>query len=532
MSSDSKTTPLPVPQANTSAERVQLSLRLRFNPIRNLTPELLSGYLDSFRLGFFRQAAQAWDAMERRDDRLQSVAPKRKKSVARHGWEILTVDDSPEAQKQKAVLEKFYNNISCTTALEPDERGGISLLIRQMMDAIGKRYAVHEIVWQPPSGGSAPATLNPQSSTLSAQFIFCPLWWFEGTMGKLRYLASEMALYGVDMEQDGWLVTVGDGLMEACSVAYMFKHLPLIDWLNFSEKFGMPGLLGKSPGQKGSPEWDSMVEAVRDFGQDFAAVVSAGSSIEMVERKGAGDVPAKALVDMMNEAMTILWRGGNLGTMSKADSIGASLQESETDILDIDDAQMISETLTSQVSRFVLSYTFGNAPQLAYIRIKTAEKTNVDSDLKVDTFLLPLGVLDRESTLARYNRPMPGADADILVGAAPAGGAHAPSRASDGAPPEQDAEVANANDPTALETAAAREFVAAFHSDLAPVTDRLNAILQITDPVIMENRLRAFLADMDGIAKDIMHDPAAAQVLQRTIAAAFAKGIAEKQPAK
>src|SRR5882724_5060395 len=126
---------LPAPQANLSPERIQSSLRLRFNPIRNLTPELLAQHLDSFRLGFFRNLALAWDAMERRDSRLQTVAPKRKKSVARHGWEILTIDNSPTALAQKRVLEYFYNHLTATTALEPDERGGLSLLVRQMMDA-------------------------------------------------------------------------------------------------------------------------------------------------------------------------------------------------------------------------------------------------------------------------------------------------------------------------------------------------------------------------------------------------------------
>ncbi len=71
-------------------ERVQFSIRARFNPIPSLTPQLLGTYLESFRLGFFRNIALAWDAMERRDYKLQAVAPKRKKAVARHGWEILT----------------------------------------------------------------------------------------------------------------------------------------------------------------------------------------------------------------------------------------------------------------------------------------------------------------------------------------------------------------------------------------------------------------------------------------------------------
>src|ERR1700722_3320804 len=90
-------------------ERVLFSIRARFNPIPSLTPQLLGSYLESFRVGFFRNIALTWDAMERRDYTLQKVAAKRKKSVARRGWEILAVDDSPAAQQQKLALEYFYN---------------------------------------------------------------------------------------------------------------------------------------------------------------------------------------------------------------------------------------------------------------------------------------------------------------------------------------------------------------------------------------------------------------------------------------
>src|SRR5690242_3197333 len=109
-------------------ERVQMSIRARFNPIPALTPALLSAWLESFRLGFFRNIALAWDAMERRDYTLQAVAAKRKKSVSRRGWEILTLEDSPLAQQQKQTLEYFYNHLTATNALEENETGGMSLL--------------------------------------------------------------------------------------------------------------------------------------------------------------------------------------------------------------------------------------------------------------------------------------------------------------------------------------------------------------------------------------------------------------------
>jgi phage gp29-like protein len=393
---------LPAPQADTSWPRIQTSLRLRFNPIQKLSPRILTHYLDQFRLGFFRQTALAWDAMERRDTRLQTVAPKRKKSVARLDWEILAVDESPEALRQKQVLEYFYNQLTATTALEPDERGGMGLLVRQMMDAVGKRYAVHEITWQPGPGG------------LTAQFTFCPLWWFEGTRGKLRYLANEMAIYGEDLEPWGWLVTVGDGIMEACSVAYMYKHMPLKDWVSFSEKFGFPGIVGETRAARDSQEWKDMEDAMAKFSNDWSAVFRQGK-IALVETKNQGDQPFKPLVDMMNEEMTRLWRGSDLSTSSKMHALGATLQRDESTILEQDDAQMIGETLNAQVSRFVLQYHFGDGPALAYLRLATPEPQTVAHDIAVDQFLLAAGApVAVRDALERYHRPQPDAGEELL----------------------------------------------------------------------------------------------------------------------
>jgi hypothetical protein len=173
------------PEDSITPARVTLSVRMRWNPFAGISTERLVSYLEQWRLGFFRQAGMLWDQIERRDYMLQTVAPKRKKAVARNGFEILTVAQVPAgleslAVEQQKFLKYFYDHISVTTALEPDEQGGFALLVRQMMDAIGKRYAVHEIVWQPDATGN-----------LTAKFIFCPVWWFEGTRGKLRFLESE-----------------------------------------------------------------------------------------------------------------------------------------------------------------------------------------------------------------------------------------------------------------------------------------------------------------------------------------------------
>lgn len=440
-------------------ERVQQSIRARFNPLAMLTPQLLTSYLEAFRLGFFRNVAVTWDALERRDYKLQAVIAKRKKAVSRRGWDILTTEDSTAAQEQKRVLEYFYNHVTAVNVLEENETGGLGLLMRQMMDAVGKRYAVHEIVWNvkrlrvgelsvegqngsgfrvpssglgnrkggPPKGGTPdrlmvdggrvdgnkqPSTINP---SLTATFRFCPLWWFEGTQGRLRFLPEEFALYGVDLEPGGWMVTTGDGLMEASSVAWVYKNLPLRDWLNYTEKFGLPGILAKTRAAKDSGEWKDLAETIKKFSSEWSAICSTENSIDLIQPRANGEGPFASLVEKMDRAITALWRGGDLGTLSSHNAAGASLQADEAAILEEDDAQMIGETLTAQVSRHVLEYHFGDAPQLAYIKIRTAERKDVNQSLAVDQFLLEAGApLSVKDTMERYERAMPGEGEELL----------------------------------------------------------------------------------------------------------------------
>jgi phage gp29-like protein len=405
-------------ETSISTERVAMSVRTRFNPLRGLTADRLVSYLEQFDLGFFRNAALVWDRWERRDYTLRAVVPKRKKAVARHGFEILTVDNLPANQQalaaqQADALTYFYNHLTATDALRPDQQGGLALLVRQMRDADAKYYAVHEIVWQPRAEG------------ITAQFVFCPLWWFEGTIGKLRYMDSEFQVYGRDMRPGEWLVTCGDGLMEACSVAAMLKQLSLTDWLNFNERYGQPFLDAATSASPGSEDWDRLVQYVQNFGADGGGVRSQSATISMLEPKNSASETYERMVANMDRAMTIIWRGGDLGTSSGKNHTGASLQQDESDILEADDAVSTEETLATQVSRWVIRHQFGpDAPVLAYLKFKRQDKQNVELDLKIDQFLLQAGApLEVKNLLERYGRPLPAAGETLLKSPAPAASA-------------------------------------------------------------------------------------------------------------
>lgn len=505
------------PDVTLTPERVWTSVRMRYNPIKGLTFQKLVSALDAWDLGFFRQAAVMWDVMERRDYQLKVVAPKRKKSVARHGYDILIIDQCPEemkalAQQQQTFLKNFYDNATATSAMEPDQTGGVSLLVRQMADAIGKKYACHEIVYQPQANGD-----------LTAKFIFCPLWWFEGTHGKLRFLESEFQVYGKEMLPGEWLVTVHDGLMEACCIVKLMRDLPIKSWISYLDKFSMPGLHGKTTAPKGSKEWEELKTALQEFAEEFVAVTGEDSNISLIEAKGnssGSDSGFAVIVEKMDKALTQAWRGSDLGTQSSANANGASLQDDETEILDEDDASIFGETLTNQVSRYALAWKFGpDAPQLAYIKLRTAERKEVTNEIAIDKFLIgnqcPQG---KKQLLERYGRAEPAADdelaAPIPVAAGPADG---------NKPAEMDNDSVSTRPP---DSKAMQLFIEAILSEFDSINARLLKIADITDADLQKKKLSEAMADLEALKKQIDHDPAIAQVIYKILAANVANGVA------
>ncbi|MDR2576959.1 MAG: DUF935 domain-containing protein [Puniceicoccales bacterium] len=382
--------------SSTSQLRGASFWRQNFNPIRTLSAESLTRHLDAFHAGNLRGAAMIWSSIERRDDVLQGVISKRKKAISRLQWDILTMDNSEDAMQQQKALRFFYNSIQCVNAADANERGGFSLLIKQMMDAVGKRYAVHEIVYRSHDSCRISETIGP---LLSAEFRFVPLEFFENRTGKLRFLTNDNDRDGIDLEDGSWLVTVGDGLMEACSIAYLFKHLPLRDWLVYCERNGMPGVKGVTNAMPGTPQWEIAKQAVEAFGAEFNALMTVGSDLQAIDLSARGALPYPVLVDRMDRAMVALWCGGDLSTLSRANAVGASLQGDERSLLESDDAAMISETLNAQVDRYVLGYLFGRQPIKAYVRLRPSQHRDVLQELEIYERLMRLGIEVSEQDL-------------------------------------------------------------------------------------------------------------------------------------
>ena len=384
-------------QSDVAVDRILIEQRNRINPLRGLDPAKITAAIDAYKAGELGDLARIVAALEERDDTMRAASRKMRAAAARCPHQVLIVEGeekNPEAARHQEILKRFWANIRVTSALCRNERGGIRLLKKQMMDAMSIGYATHEIVWQ----------VRPEG--LTAKFVSVPLWFFENRTGELRYLRDSGYGDGEAMPEGEWMVATGDGVGIAASVAAMGKRLSFADWLIYSERAGQPGLHGKTTAAQGSAQWETLVHLIANFGRGAGLVTDNQTEIMPISAAVQGELPYPPLIERMDRAIATLYRGADLSTLSaEGGAVGASLQGEEADILEQDACETLSETLQEQVERFVIRFETGADRPLAYIQISPVSRPNLDADIKIDQHLAQHGVkLSKREALQRYQR--------------------------------------------------------------------------------------------------------------------------------
>ena len=467
-----------------SAERVKLEKAARFNPLRGWTPDVLVRQLEAYSRGEIAALAWVMEWLEKHDDVISTVAPKAKAAVSRWGYDILPKDEvtpeqKPLAEKQQAVLQQFYQSLKASDAMELEEAGGMRLLVQQIMDAYGKGYAAHHIIWTPAAGA------------LTAELVKVPTWFFEVTTGRMRFLPSFSAQRGVELDSLGgrnaWMVSKGRGVMLAGVLARMFKQIPLQDWLTYCDRHGMPAFLGKTTATKGTSGWTEMRDAVAGMGSEFGAVINQGDVIDVLDLATTGEVPYVKLIDRMDRAQVRLWRGGDLSTMAMQDGVGGNAQMEDSDELDADNSAWVSETLNRHLTAQVISYTFGRtAPVLCELKLRTKTRDNLAAEILIVEKSKAMGVRISKSWFTNKFGVVEADASETALGESAAPAMPATAAINTAASPD----------------AAMQALRKALAADMQPLADALQAAYQEGDLPAMQAALKKISANLPDLAGD------------------------------
>ncbi|MBO7521834.1 MAG: DUF935 family protein [Opitutales bacterium] len=381
---------------NANQQNLTMPRRTGAGAIRNLKPETLARALEAFENGRLGAAARIFEAIASRDDLISGLFLKRRKCVARLDGEVVEINESKAAKEHAKVLRDFYSSIEAENFSDANERGGLRLLISQMMSAVGMKYSAHRVQYR------------REGSSICAKFTHYPLWKFENTSGRLRLLEREGQISdGVELNKDEWLITTSDGLMLPSSVAYIFKRLTLRDWLIYCERNGMPGVKAKTDAYPGSEQWEAACKAASDFGAEFHAVFSQGTDIEAIDLSSRGALPYPQLVERMDRMLCALWRGGDLATIGGESAMGSTSQWYESSLIEEDDAENIAQTLNMQIDKTVIKLAFGDEKPLAKFVLRLPDYETHLSELSVIERLAKIGLKPDPLKLAkRFGFPL------------------------------------------------------------------------------------------------------------------------------
>lgn len=500
-----------------AAER---ELRSRHSPMRGLDPDRLASAIEGFRAGALGPLARIVEEFELRDDTMCSCSAKMRAAAARCPHQVLLREgvgaaDRERAEAHRRALERLWARARATDALSRNARGGFRLLLKQMMDAQSFGFAAHELVWRPTPDGS-----------LDVTFVKVPLQFFENRTGALRYLPDPNLWDGVEMAEGEWMVTAGAGVGIAAAVAACSKRLSLQDWLLFSERCGQPGLHAATDAKQGSEQWNNLVAAVANFGREWGIVTDMATKVDTVSLANGGAPPYPALVERMDRAIAVLYRGSDLSTLSAGGgSVGASQQGEEADVLEQDACEMLSETLQEQVERPFIRYVFGDEEPLAYVQVSPVSHPNLEMEMKIDQHLASLGVkLSKKEALERYQRTEASEDDpdDEPLRLAPPAAPPVPGGGGFGLPNEMQPGGPRPPAPPGKAGPVAR-VLEAFRADLGPAAAELQRVLELP-----EGEMRSACKDIAGRLQDLLPaDPAMAAILAEELAGAFASAAGE-----
>jgi hypothetical protein len=201
-------------------------------------------------------------------------------------------------------------------------------------------------------------------------------------------------------------------LGEALAICYLYKRMGLQDMLAFSEKFSVPGVLGRTSAAKDSPEGEAMRESVLAYASEYVGLVYGDDGrikdpIQVMQTPGSETLPQMSIVEYMDRMIATLVRGGDASTISRQRGVGSNAQKGEAACLLQDDCAMVSETLQTQLDRLVIREVHGDDRPAAYVVITPPSTTDTKREIDIDEALLHMGVKQSPAHLAeRYKRTL------------------------------------------------------------------------------------------------------------------------------
>lgn len=261
----------------------------------------------------------------------------------------------------------------------------IERIITEMLDAVLYGYQPMEITWQKVGGLVVPVDIVGKPSN----------WFVFDEENKLRFRTRENSIKGEELPERKFLLPRQDptydnpyGFPDLSMVFWptTFKKGGLKFWVQFTEKYGAPWVIGKHPRGTQDKEADDLLDKLEAMVQDAVGVIPDDSSVEIKEAaNGANNADVyERLLHFCRSEVSIALLGQNQTT--EANSNRASAQaglEVTRDIRDGD--KSIVEDAFNTLIRWVceLNFSDGARPVFSLWEQEEVDKVLAERDEKL-----------------------------------------------------------------------------------------------------------------------------------------------------
>lgn len=334
-----------------------------------LTPTNIKSLLAGAESGDLSAQAELFELMEERDGEMAAHLRTRKASVKAAPWTIEPADDSPAA---KAAADYARGVVDAIPNLDD--------ALLDLLDAVGKGYAIVEILWETNKAAWRPAQLayRPQRWFTAADDGMTLLIKPDGfgdaePMNPLNFIVHKVRA------QSGFLYRTG--LLRSCTRAFVLRMFSWKDWSAFAELFGIPPRIAYLADDVA---WDSQEAAelwsmIRNMGTDMAAMTREGNRIDFPQIM-TGTQPFERIIELAGRELTLSILGQTLtsgGEGGGSYALGQVHNQVRGDLTE-SDAKARDRTMTEQLLTPIVRLNKGPSAPIPHWCTNVAQPEDLD----------------------------------------------------------------------------------------------------------------------------------------------------------
>ena len=370
-----------------------------------LTPSALAGIIRDANAGNLYAYLTLAEEMEERDPHYSSVLRTRKLAVLGLDVKVEPASDSAEdirlADEIKALVRspKFED-------LQGD-----------LLDALGKGYAVAEIEWQ------RGAKWIPTEYKFRDPRFFAPDINHPETF---RIIDESDPVNGLAMPAGKFIIhkpklksglSIRGGLARLVAFSYVCKMYGIKDWLAFAEIYGIPLRVGKYDSNATDADISILRNAVSSIGSDAAAVLPEDMQIEFeqIASAASGSDVFEKLVSWIDRQVSKAVLGQTMTSDDGSSKSQASVHNEVRKELIEADAKQLAQTINRDLVKPFIDWNFGPRENYPRISIRLPEKEDLISLATNVEKLIKSGLhLDADEVREKFGFSKPKEGAETL----------------------------------------------------------------------------------------------------------------------